>query len=162
MKLRCPGNSRNLGRILESQAAAYSDLDPFSGLCHQTSKSLRTDNNVVCSARGKQPPAARCNHIFECMLQICCHIERPMKGHFERSRLLDQKAHAVSVYGSIGLKNPCDKPAHTKRSGVFKILLHECELIIGIDEISSTWAQNRIYRQATLRDGRIDQSVARC
>jgi hypothetical protein len=64
------------------------------------------------------------------MLQICYRIERAMKGYFERCRLLDQKAHAISVYGSIGPKNPSNKPAHTKRSGVFEILLHECELSI--------------------------------
>jgi hypothetical protein len=53
-----------------------------------------------------------------------------MKGQFERSRLLEQKAHAFSVHGSLGPKNACNKLAHTKRSGVFEILLHECELMI--------------------------------
>jgi hypothetical protein len=64
------------------------------------------------------------------MLQICRRIERAMKGHFERCRLLDQKAHAISVYSSIGPKNPRNKATHTKRSGVFEIFLHECELSI--------------------------------
>jgi hypothetical protein len=51
-----------------------------------------------------------------------------MKSQFKRCRLLDQEAHAISVYGSIRPKSPCNKPAHAKQSGVFEILLHECEL----------------------------------
>jgi hypothetical protein len=62
------------------------------------------------------------------MVQICRHIERAMKGHFEWCRLLDQSAHAIAVYSSIRPKNSCNEPAYTKRPGVFEVLLHECKL----------------------------------
>jgi hypothetical protein len=62
------------------------------------------------------------------MVQICRHIERAMKGHFEWCRLLSQLAHAIAVYTSIGPKHSCDKPAYTKRSSVFEVLLDNCKL----------------------------------
>ncbi len=50
VKLRCPGNSRDLSRSLESQAAAYSDRNPFISLYPQTAKSLCSDIDVFCPA----------------------------------------------------------------------------------------------------------------
>jgi hypothetical protein len=62
------------------------------------------------------------------MLEICRRIERTMKGHFEWCRLLNQPAHAIAVYSSIRPKGSCNEPAHTKRSSVFEVLLHECKI----------------------------------
>jgi hypothetical protein len=161
MKLPRSRNSRNLRSSLKPQAAARSDRNPSGSLFSQTANLLRSGIDIGRSTRSKQSPAASRDHIFQCIFQICCYIERAMKGHLERRRLLDQPAHAIAVYASIEPKNSRNKSAHTKRSGIFEIFLHERKLGIGVDEISSARTQNCVYGQAALAGRSAGERMAR-
>ena len=54
---------------------------------------------------------------------------------------------------AIRPKDARNEPAHTKRPGVFEVLLHERKLAFGVHKVSSSWTQHRINGQATLCDG---------
>ena len=86
------------------------------------------------SSGGQKAVRAGGDDLFECTIKVGCYVESAMEGHLHRPGNVDQRRRGFDVDSSLVGEQANHDAVGANLFGNAKILLHDCKLMIAVDE----------------------------